>query len=298
MPWSSSETPDQSGRTFVITGSNSGIGLEAAKVLSRKGAHVVMACRNLEKAQQARAEVGGTTEVRHLDTASLESVRAFADGLDGEVDVLVNNAGIMAVPQARTTDGFESQLGTNFLGHFALTGLLLPRVTDRVVTLSSGAHRMGRINLEDPNWENRRYRRWSAYGQSKLADLMFAYELQRRLLLAGSSVRSIAAHPGYAATNLQASMGRAAVAVQGVLLRVGVVQDAAGGAEPTLYAATAPDLPGGSFVGPSGPGEMSGPAQIVGSSSASRDLDVQRGLWDLAVRLTGVDPGLPADVVA
>ncbi|MDQ2781954.1 MAG: SDR family NAD(P)-dependent oxidoreductase, partial [Actinomycetota bacterium] len=210
MPWSSSETPDQSGRTFVITGSNSGIGLEAAKVLSRKGAHVVMACRNLEKAQQARAEVGGTAEVRHLDTASLESVHAFADGLDGEVDVLVNNAGIMAVPQARTTDGFESQLGTNFLGHFALTGLLLPRVTDRVVTLSSGAHRMGRINLEDPNWENRRYRRWSAYGQSKLADLMFAYELQRRLLLAGSSVRSIAAHPGYAATNLQASMGRAA----------------------------------------------------------------------------------------
>lgn len=295
MPWSSSGMPDQSGRTFVVTGSNSGIGLEAAKLLSRNGAHVVMACRNLEKAEHARAEVGGNAEVRHLDTASLKSVHAFADDLDGEVDVLVNNAGIMAVPKARTTDGFESQLGTNFLGHFALTGLLLPRVTDRVVTLSSGAHRMGRINLEDPNWERRRYRRWSAYGQSKLADLMFAYELQRRLLLAGSSVRSIAAHPGYAATNLQASMGRAAVAVQGVLQRVGVIQDAAGGAQPTLYAATAPDLPGGSFVGPSGPGEMSGPAQIVGSSSASRDLDVQRGLWDLAVRLTGVDPGLPAD---
>lgn len=288
-------------QTVFVTGASSGFGAAIARRFAADGALVIVAARRSEPLEALALDFGPsiltlTLDVR--DRAVVEQAIAALPAAFSEVDVLVNNAGIMAVPQARTTDGFESQLGTNFLGHFALTGLLLPRVTDRVVTLSSGAHRMGRINLEDPNWENRRYRRWSAYGQSKLADLMFAYELQRRLLLAGSSVRSIAAHPGYAATNLQASMGRAAVAVQGVLLRVGVVQDAAGGAEPTLYAATAPDLPGGSFVGPSGPGEMSGPAQIVGSSSASRDLDVQRGLWDLAVRLTGVDPGLPADVVA
>lgn len=298
MGWTLADMPDQTGRVFVITGANSGIGLEAAKTLSRKGAHIVMACRNLDKAERARVEVGGDAEVRHLDTASLQSVHEFASGLDGGIDVLVNNAGIMAVPMALSVDGFESQLATNFLGHFALTGLLLPQVADRVVTLSSAAHRMGRINLGDPNYEHRRYARWPAYGQSKLADLMFAYELQRRLLLAGSSVRSVAAHPGYAATNLQANLGRVAVGAQNLLEKVGVVQSAAGGAEPTLYAATAPDLPGGSFVGPSGPGEVAGPPRIVGSSPASRDLEVQRGLWDLAVRLTGVDPGLAPDAVA
>lgn len=302
MAWSAADMPDQRGRVFVVTGANSGIGFEAARTLSSKGAHVIMACRNMDKGERARVEVGGSAEVRHLDTASLASVRAFAEtfdkGADGRVDVLVNNAGIMAVPRGTTSDGFESQLGTNFLGHFALTGLLLPRVTDRVVTLSSAAHRMGRIDLRDPNFDHRRYHRWVAYGQSKLADLMFAYELQRRLLLAGSSVRSIAAHPGYAATNLQAHMGRAAVAVQDMLGRVGLVADAAAGSLPTLYAATAPDLPGGSYVGPSGPMETAGPPQIVGSSAASRDPDVQRGLWDMAVRLTGVDPGLAADVAS
>jgi NAD(P)-dependent dehydrogenase (short-subunit alcohol dehydrogenase family) len=214
--------------------------------------------------------------------------------------VLVNNAGIMAVPQARSADGFELQLATNFLGHFALTGLLLARVRDRVVTLSSAVHRMGRINLEDPNFERRRYQRWAAYGQSKLADLMFAYELQRRLLLAGSPVRSIAAHPGYSSTNLQAHLGgRVAARAQDALARVPfMIQSAADGALPTLYATTAPDLPGGSYVGPSGPFESTGLPTIVGSSRASRDLDVQRGLWDLAVRLTGVDPGLPDRAVA
>jgi NAD(P)-dependent dehydrogenase (short-subunit alcohol dehydrogenase family) len=293
MVWRLSDMPDQSGRVFLITGANSGIGFEAAKALARKGARVVMASRNLAKAEVVRPEVGDGAEVRELDLGSLASVRAFASEWDGPIDVLVNNAGIMAVPFARTVDGFESQFGTNFLGHFALTGLLLPQVTDRVVTLSSGVHRMGRIDLSDPNFEHRRYQRWIAYGQSKLADLMFAYELQRRLLLAGSPVRSIAAHPGYAATNLQRHLGSAASTWQDWMQRIGMVQNAAGGARPTLYAATAPDLPGGSFVGPSGPLEQTGPPRIVGSSPASRDLDTQYALWELAVRLTGVDPGLP-----
>ncbi len=300
MAWTLADVPQQEGRVVVITGANSGIGLEAAKVLSRKGAHVVMACRNLDKAERARVEVGGSAEVRHLDTASLASVREFVSGLEGPVDVLVNNAGIMAVPQARSADGFELQLATNFLGHFALTGLLLPRITDRVVTLSSVMHRYGHVDLRDPGFERRRYRAWAAYGQSKLADLMFAYELQRRLLLAGSTVRSVAAHPGYSSTNLQSHLvadwaGRAqhAMARRRVL-----IQTAADGALPTLYAATAPDLPGGAYVGPSGPFESTGLPTIVGSSRASRDLDVQRGLWDLGVRLTGVDPGLADRAVA
>ena len=298
MVWQLADMPNQSGRVFVITGANSGIGLEAAKALTRKGARVVMACRNLAKAESVRAEVGDGTEVRELDLGSLSSVRAFAASWDGPIDVLVNNAGIMAVPFARTVDGFESQFGTNFLGHFALTGLLLPRVTDRVVTLSSGVHRMGRIDLRDPNFEHRRYQRWTAYGQSKLADLMFAYELQRRLLLAGSTVRSIGAHPGYAATNLQANLGRVALTSQAWMQRIGLVQDATGGALPTLYAATAPDLPGGSYVGPSGRMEQTGPPRIVGSSAASRDLETQYALWQLAIRLTGVDPGLPGRLAA
>lgn len=298
MVWRLADIPDQTDRVFVVTGANSGIGLEASKVLARKGARVVMACRNLEKAEAARVEIGGDAEVRQLDLGSLASVRAFASAWAGRIDVLVNNAGVMAVPFARTVDGFESHLGTNFLGPFALTGLLLPQVTDRVVTLSSGVHRMGRIDLADPSFERRRYQRWTAYGQSKLADLMFAYELQRRLLLAGSSVRSIGAHPGYAATNLQSNLGSVALTTQGWMLKAGLVQDAAGGAQPTLYAATAPDLPGGSYVGPSGPMEQTGPPRIVGSSAASRNLDTARALWDLAVRLTGVDPGLPAVAVA
>jgi len=295
--WSPADIPDQTGRVVVITGANSGIGFEAAKVLSGKGAHVVMGCRNLAKAEAARVQVGGSAEVRRLDLSDLSSVRAFAGGIDGSVDVLVNNAGIMAVPQARTKDGFESQLGTNFLGHFALTGLLIPRVTDRVVTLSSQAHRMGRINVEDPNFEHRRYQRWLAYGQSKLADLMFAYDLQRRLLLAGSRIRSMAAHPGYASTNLQRHIGPSWThQAQDLLARTTpFVQDAEGGSQPMVYAATAPDLPGGSYVGPSGPGEMGGPPGIVGSSRASHDRTTQQRLWELAERLTNVSfPLLPS----
>src|SRR4051794_7547962 len=197
MPRSTAENiPDQTGRSAVVTGANSGLGEATARELAAHGATVVLACRNTEKGEAAARRMAGAVSVRRLDLADLASVRAFADST-GEIDVLVNNAGVMAVPKGRTADGFELQIGTNFLGHFALTGLLLPKLRDRVVTLSSPAHRIGRIRLDDLNWERRRYRRWAAYAQSKLADLMFAYELDRRLRAAGSTVRSIAAHPGY-----------------------------------------------------------------------------------------------------
>jgi NAD(P)-dependent dehydrogenase (short-subunit alcohol dehydrogenase family) len=200
--WTAADLPRQDGRTFVITGANSGIGLVAARELGQAGARVVVAVRDEAKGRAAAHTFPGS-EVRRLDLADLASVRAFAEAWDGEIDVLVNNAGVMAVPERRTKDGFELQIGTNHLGHFALTNLLLPRVKDRVVTVSSGAHRAGKIDLEDLNWERRRYRRWPAYGQSKLANLLFTAELQRRLAAAGSEVRAVAAHPGYAATNLQ-----------------------------------------------------------------------------------------------
>src|SRR3954471_6778072 len=180
--WTAADLPRLEGRTFVVTGANSGIGLAAARELARAGARVVLAVRNTEKGDEAAASVDGDTEVRRLDLADLGSVRAFATAWDGPIDVLVNNAGVMAVPESRTKDGFEMQIGTNHLGPFALTNLLLPHVTDRVVTIASGAHRMGQIDLEDLNWERRRYDRWRAYGQSKLANLLFTMELQRRLL--------------------------------------------------------------------------------------------------------------------
>jgi NAD(P)-dependent dehydrogenase (short-subunit alcohol dehydrogenase family) len=247
----------------------------------------VLAVRDPEKGRAAAATVPGTVEVHALDLADLASVRAFAAGWTGELDVLVNNAGVMAVPEGRTRDGFELQIGTNHLGHFALTGLLLPHVTDRVVTLSSGAHRTGRISLDDLNWERRSYQRWGAYGQSKLANLLFTLELQRRLDLAGSRVRALAAHPGWAATNLQA---RTANPLQHALLALGnrlLAQSDEQGALPTLYAATQP-LPGAAYVGPDGRGEMRGHPTLVGRSAAASDVETARRLWELSERLTGV----------
>ena len=201
--WTAADLPRQDGRTFVITGANSGIGLVAARELARVGGRVVLAVRDPARGEQAAATIDGETEVRALDLADLASVRAFADAWEGPLDVLVNNAGVMATPQRRTKDGFELQIGTNHLGHFALTNLLLWDVIDRVVTVSSGAHRGGSIRLDDLNWEHGRYFRWRAYGQSKLANLLFTLELQRRLAEAGSDLRAVAAHPGYARTNLQ-----------------------------------------------------------------------------------------------
>src|SRR3954465_11267356 len=199
--WTADDLPDLSGRTLVVTGANSGIGLAAARALARAGAHVVLAVRDLSRGRDAAASIEGSTDVRRLDLADLASVHAFADGWDGDLDVLINNAGVMAVPERRTKDGFELQIGTNHLGHFALTNLLLPRVRDRVVSVASGAHRMGAIRLDDLNWERGGYNRWRAYGQSKLANLLFTSELQRRLEEAGSDVRAVPPPPRWGAAD-------------------------------------------------------------------------------------------------
>lgn len=287
MTWTSADIGDQSGRTFVVTGANSGLGLVTARVLAGAGARVVCACRDVAKGEAAIAGLPGQLEVRPLDLADLSSVAAFALTLDGPIDVLVNNAGVMAPPRKLTADGFEQQFGTNHLGHYALTARLLPRVTDRVVTLSSVLHRIGRIRFTDPNFTSGFYERWLAYGQSKLANLMFAYELQHRLLAAGSPVRSMAAHPGYAATNLQSHTESIQDRLMG-LFNTLVAQSAEMGALPSLYAATVPDLPGASYVGPDGVGQMRGNPRQVGSTAASHDRRAQRELWELSARLTGV----------
>ena len=292
--WTAADLPDLLDRTVIVTGANSGIGLVAARELARAGAQIVLAVRDEARGREAAAAIDGTTDVRRLDLADLASVRAFADGWDGEIDVLINNAGVMAVPERRTADGFEMQIGTNHLCHFALTNLLLPRIRDRVVTVSSGAHRAGRIRLDDLNWEQGGYQRWRAYGQSKLANLLFTSELQRRLAESGSSVRAVAAHPGYAATNLQ---NRTENVVQNALMAVGnkvLAQSDERGALPTLYAATQ-DIPGDSYVGPDGFQEQRGHPKLVGRSYAARDAGVARRLWELSERLTGVSfPLAPA----
>jgi NAD(P)-dependent dehydrogenase (short-subunit alcohol dehydrogenase family) len=270
-----------------VTGANSGIGLVAARELARAGARVVLAVRDTEKGDQAAESLPGVTEVRKLDLADLSSVREFADSWDGPIDVLVNNAGVMAVPEGRTKDGFEMQIGTNHLGPFALTNLLLPHINDRVVTVSSGAHRIGGLDLDDLNWNTRSYQRWRAYGQSKLSNLLFTLELQRRLSEAGSDLRAVAAHPGYAATNLQSRTGNW---LQNGIMAVGnklLAQSDAMGALPTLYAATQ-DVPGGAYVGPDGFQEQRGHPKLVGRSSAASDEESARRLWDLSEELTGV----------
>lgn len=286
MTWDTSDLPDLTGETAVITGSNSGIGLEAARALAAHGAHVVLAVRNAERGAKAAKIIGGSTEVRELDTADLASVRAFAEGWSGDIRLLINNAGIMAPPLSRTVDGFESQFGTNHLGHFALTGLLLPQVTGRVVTVSSSAHRMGRIDFDDLNWARRRYQRWPAYGQSKLANLLFTLELHHRLEKSDSKVIATAAHPGFAATNLQKTHNPVEGFVMSIMNRL-VAQDAAGGALPTLYAATA-DIPGNSFAGPSGRGQVKGSPKLVSRTDAASDIDVAKRLFVESEKLTGV----------
>jgi NAD(P)-dependent dehydrogenase (short-subunit alcohol dehydrogenase family) len=252
-----------------------------------------MAVRTVAKGERARDEIlavqpGASLEVRRIDLADLASVAEFADRLiaDGRpVDVLINNAGVMAPPLSRTAEGFELQFGTNHLGHFALTNLLLDRVTGRVVNVSSTAHRMGKIDFEDPNWERRRYRRWGAYGQSKLANMLFTAELQRRLEAVGSEVLATAAHPGYANTNLQFHTGQLE-SIWRLSNRL-LAQDEMGGALPTLYAATA-DIPGNSFAGPGGFLEQRGPAKLVGRNKAAQDMHAAARLWTLSEQLTGV----------
>ncbi|MEA2404661.1 MAG: hypothetical protein QOE08_1308 [Thermoleophilaceae bacterium] len=285
--WTAADLPSLEGRTFVITGANSGIGLEAAKALAEHGARVVLAVRDVAKGEGAARAISGNTEVRRLDLADLTSVREFAQAWQGDIDVLVNNAGVMAVPEGRTKDGFELQIGTNHLGHFALTNLLLPRITDRVVIVSSPAHRIGGMDVDDLNWQRRKFRRWKAYGQSKLANLLFMLELQNRLDAAGSDVRALAAHPGYAATNLQAHTGsrlqNGAMAIGNKLF----AQSQEMGALPTLYAATQ-DLPGGTYIGPGGFQEQRGYPTVVGRSGDALDEETARRLWARSEELTGV----------
>ncbi|HET9172552.1 MAG TPA: oxidoreductase [Actinospica sp.] len=286
--WSERDLPDQSGRTVIVTGANSGLGLATARALAGAGAHVVLAVRDVERGRAAAATVTGSTEVRRLDLADLSSVRRFAADWDGEINVLINNAGIMMIPEGRTADGFERQFGTNHLGHFALTNLLLPHITDRVVTLSSGAHRWdrGRMYLDNVNLTGN-YTPTRAYAQSKLSNLLFTAELQRKLTAAGSAVGAYAAHPGYAATSLQSHTDSR---VWDALMKVGnavLAQSAEAGALPTLYAATQ-DLPGDSFVGPDGIGELRGSPKVVDRIAAAKDPETAAKLWTLSEELTGV----------
>ena len=284
MEWTSADLPSFSGRTVIVTGANSGLGLVTARELARVGGRVILACRDSAKGESAAAAMSGEVEVRRLDLQDLSSIREFADTV-AAVDVLINNAGIMAVPYALTRDGFESQIGTNHLGHFALTNLLLPKISDRVVTVSSMMHWMGRINLRDLNWKARPYLAWPAYGQSKLANLLFTGELQRRLDARGSAVKSLAAHPGYSATNLQGHTGnRFGTGFWNAGNRL-FATSADYGARQTLFAASQ-DLPGNSFIGPKH--GWRGPTQAVGRSPLARDDKTAQALWELSEQLTEV----------
>jgi NAD(P)-dependent dehydrogenase (short-subunit alcohol dehydrogenase family) len=239
----------------------------------------------------------GKSEVRPLDLARLDSVRDFAAGWEGGVDVLINNAGVMTPPLSRTAEGFELQFGTNHLGHFALTNLLLERIGGRVVTVSSTGHRIGSIDFDDLNWERKPYKAWRAYGQSKLANLLFTAELQRRLTAVGSPVLATAAHPGYAATNLQFHSGRRSLDLLGTVGNRLIAQDENGGALPTLYAAVA-DVPPNSFAGPGGFLEQRGAPKLVGRSGAAQDAETAARLWEISEELTGARFPLPARAAA
>jgi NAD(P)-dependent dehydrogenase (short-subunit alcohol dehydrogenase family) len=295
--WSTDQIPDQTGRTAVVTGANSGLGLFTARELARAGAAVIMACRNVAKGKAAAAEIAAAVpeaklEVAELDLSSLGSVRRFAGELEvEELALLINNAGIMMTPQRKTADGFELQFGTNHLGHFALTGLLLERLgrasDPRVVTVSSLEHKGGHIHFDDLQLA-RGYAPRTAYQQSKLANAAFGLELDRRLRAAGSPVKSLLAHPGYSATNLQSTgptgLMKAILAVSNRL----VAQSAEQGALPTLYAATAPDVEGGEYYGPDGFQELRGRPTKVNVIAEGRDPAVGRRLWEVSGELTGV----------
>ncbi len=304
MKWTAADLPALSGVTAVVTGAGSGLGTVTARELARGGARVIMAARDTAKAQRVADAIGGEMpdallEVRALDLAELASVRAFAHSVEEPVDLLINNAGVMAPPRRLSKDGCESQLGTNHLGHFALTGLLLEHLlaapAPRVVTLSSGAHRIGTMRFDDLMWE-RGYNNWRAYGQSKLANLLFCFELARRAAAAGTPLRSLAAHPGYAATNLQFA-GPAHFyekALMTVTNRL-IAQSAEMGALPTLYAAVA-DVPNGSFIGPDGFLEQRGHPKVVTAAGRAYDEADQRRLWEISEQLTGVSFAFAAPV--
>lgn len=307
MHWTADDIPPLDGKRILITGANSGLGFESAKALAKRGAYVILACRTLAKAHGAadaiRSELpDAKVEPDALDLSDLGSVRSFARELTTrhtQLDVLLNNAGVMATPYTRTSDGFELQFGTNHLGHFALTGLLFELLAKtpgaRVVSVSSFAHHIGKLRFSDPAWE-RRYAKWPAYGMSKLANLLFTYELARRVAVAGIGVCAAAAHPGYSSTNLQirgAEMAGAKLAqwtLKGATLLL--AQTASMGALPQLYAATADDVRGGDFIGPDGFYELHGHPKKVRSSARSHDAADMQRLWELSERLTGVHFGL------
>ncbi|POX39522.1 short-chain dehydrogenase [Streptomyces sp. Ru73] len=298
--WNTSHIPDQTGRLAVVTGANSGLGYVTARELARRGARVVLACRDKDRGAAAVARLhselpASDVELRTLDLADLASVRAFAEDLAPDrLDLLINNAGVMALPYRRTADGFEMQFGTNHLGHFALTGLLLPALLatpgSRVVTVSSGLHALADVNLTDPHYASHRYRRWIAYGRSKSANLLFTHELSARLARAGADVLAVAAHPGYAATNLQTAgvrmEGRSrAEQLVGLGNRI-FAQPAEAGALPTLCAATAPHMKPDAFLGPQG-GLRGAPAPSFRAPWTRNDVTSEL-LWTASEEMTGV----------
>jgi NAD(P)-dependent dehydrogenase (short-subunit alcohol dehydrogenase family) len=303
MPWTTNDIPSQTGRTFIVTGANSGLGYEAALQLAAHGAHVVLACRDPTKGQRAAkaiaaAHPGASVAVQTLDLDNLQSIRRFAEGVCATCPALhglCNNAGVMGLPYRQTADGFEMQFGTNHLGHFALTGLLLARLRAtpgaRVVTVSSNGHKFGTMRWDDLQG-TRRYRKWLADAQSKLANLLFAYALQRRLAAVGAGFLSVACHPGYAATNLQTAGFRLQGSALGeTLMALGnrlFAQSAAMGALPILYAATAAGVRGGDYIGPDGFGEQWGHPTKVQSNARSHDAVAQDRLWEISEQLTGV----------
>jgi NAD(P)-dependent dehydrogenase (short-subunit alcohol dehydrogenase family) len=305
--WSADQIADQTGRNAVVTGANSGLGLVTARELARAGANVVLACRDVRKGEAAAAEIraavpGAQLQVAEMDLSSLASVRRFAGALEaGELALLINNAGIMMTPQQKTADGFELQFGTNHLGHFALTGLLLERLARadaaRVVTLSSIEHKSGHIHFDDLELEHG-YNPRKAYRQSKLANAIFGLELDRRLRAAGSPVISVLAHPGYSDTNLQSTGPTGIVKAFLALSNRLVAQSAEQGALPTLYAATAPDVEGGQYYGPDGFQEMRGRPTTVKVIAEGRDTEAGRRLWEISEELTAVGYGLSRAAVS
>jgi NAD(P)-dependent dehydrogenase (short-subunit alcohol dehydrogenase family) len=297
--WTADDIPNQAGRTFIVTGANSGLGYVTTRELAHHGAHVIMAARDRAKGERAIEELrarqpDASLELRHLDLSDLESVKAFAEGILADrvpVDVLINNAGVMMPPRSLTTQGFELQFGTNHLGHFALTGLLLDRLRagrdPRVVTVSSTAHRSGCIHFDDLTGK-RRYARWAFYAQSKFANTVFGLELDRRLRASEVPVKSILAHPGYSATNLQTS---GPTGLLNLMMRVGnrfIAQNVEIGVLSQLYAATDPRAEGGQFIGPDGRGEASGYPTIVQPIDAARSPGTAQRLWQISEALTGV----------
>ncbi|HKJ36933.1 MAG TPA: oxidoreductase [Solirubrobacterales bacterium] len=302
--WNTDSIPDLRGRTALVTGANSGIGLRAAQALAGAGATVLMGCRDRSRGGQAieQVEAAGSSpdvDLIELDLADLGSIERAATavaGREGSLDLLINNAGVMATPRMETADGLEMQLGTNHFGHFALTGHLLEKLlaapAGRVVNVSSTAHRQGQMDFDDLNWE-RSYSRWPAYGRSKLANLLFTFELDRRLRAVDASLIAAACHPGYSATNLQTTRGGGVVShLQTALMKVTnlvIAQSDEMGALPTLYAATAPDVEGGDYIGPDGIAEARGHPTKVGCKASARDEGDAVRLWEASVELTGVD---------